>query len=471
MRTFRIAALLTALMLVGAACGGDDSGGAGGRAGGRDGDLASQCPIGTLAKRSAGSQPVTITYWHSMTQQNQLDLLKQFAAEFHDAHPDVRVRLVSQTGYTDTLTKFRAAMAGGGLPDLVQLEDTATQQMIDSQRVVPAQACVDAEHYDLSDHLQRVVDFYTVEDVLWPMPFNVSNPVLYYSRGAFRAAGLDPDQPPKTLEEVKADSQKIVDAGATPHGFALVEKAWFPEMWLAMANDPFVDNGNGRDGRATKVLFDNATGRTVFRWIHDMVRSGLAEDVGPEEGNINHYLAVAKKASAMTVDTSAAIGTILAFRASGQYTDIDFGVAPFPGLPGDGGTFVAGGTNYIVKGSDPAKVEAAWLFAKYLNTPDVQARWAATGYIPIRKSSVDRPALKQLWQEHPEYKVAYDQLDSDVQTVATSGPVIGDYRGVRKAITDGMEAMLQGGKAPDTALRDAAREADRIIADYNSRVG
>ena len=77
--------------------------------------------------------------------------------------------------------------------------------------MLPAQACVEADKYDLSDYLERVVDYYTVEDTLWPMPFNVSNPVLYYNKSAFRAAGLDPEQPPSTLDEVtesRADDRR-----------------------------------------------------------------------------------------------------------------------------------------------------------------------------------------------------------------------------------------------------------------------
>ena len=89
---------------------------------------------------------------------------------------------MNQTSYGDTLTAFRAAFGNSDTPDLVLLEDKETQRMIDSQAVVPAQACVEADDYDTSDFLTRVTDYFTVEDVLWPMPFNVSNPVLYYNK-------------------------------------------------------------------------------------------------------------------------------------------------------------------------------------------------------------------------------------------------------------------------------------------------
>lgn len=474
-RSRLLLALLLVLAAVAAACGGGDDGGGGNGGGGNGGngdgsDLASQCPIGAIDALDPADKPVEITYWHSMTEEN-LRVLRRLTDEFNDSQDDVRVRLVNQTSYDDTLTKYRAAFGSDRLPDLVQLEDTATQQMIDSQSVVSAQACVDAEGYDLSDHLPRVVDYYSVEGVLWPMPFNVSNPVLYYNRAAFERAGLDPDDPPATLDEVREASQAIVDSGATPHGFALVMNPWFLEMWLAMAGEPYVDNGNGRDGRATEVLFDNPTGEEIFTWIQEMVDSGLAENVGRPEGNINHYLAVGNGTSAMTTDTSAALGTVLAVLGSGQFPGVELGVAPLPGPEGDGGTFVAGGANYIVRGSDPARVEAAWRFARFLNEPESQATWAETGYIPIRVSATELPAVQRLWREHPEYRVAYEQLDQPVNNIATAGPVIGDFAGVRDAVTDALEQMLTAGMAPADALTQAKQQADAAIADYNARVG
>ena len=41
------------------------------------------------------------------------------------------------------------------------------------------------------------------------MPFNMSGPVLYYNKKAFTAAGLDPNKPPTTLDEVRADAEKL----------------------------------------------------------------------------------------------------------------------------------------------------------------------------------------------------------------------------------------------------------------------
>ena len=152
--------------------------------------------------------------------------------------------------------------------------------MIDSGAVLPAASCLKADGATTSDLIPRVVAYYSVNGVLYPMPFNDSNPVLYYNKVAFQKAGLDPDKPPVTFDEVKADSQKIVQSGAAKYGIALKTDSWPIEHWLAKASQTLVNNGNGRKARATKVTFDDATGVSVFTWIDDMVKSKLALSTG-----------------------------------------------------------------------------------------------------------------------------------------------------------------------------------------------
>jgi len=99
------------------------------------------------------------------------------------------------------------------------------------------------------DFVERDLRYYTVKGVLWAMPFNVSAPVFYYNTKAFTKAGLDPSSPPKTLDQVKADAEKLKSSGAvTQAGFGLKNDPWYLQQWLAKTNFTFVSNGNGRNG-------------------------------------------------------------------------------------------------------------------------------------------------------------------------------------------------------------------------------
>ena len=109
------------------------------------------------------------------------------------------------------------------------------------------------------------------------MPFNVSNPVFLYNKKAFTKAGLDPNSPPQTLDQVMADAIKLKAAGAVAKaGFGLKTDPWFLEQWLAKAGNPYVNNGNGRNARATQALFEQRRRAGVFAWMSHMVKSGNA---------------------------------------------------------------------------------------------------------------------------------------------------------------------------------------------------
>jgi sn-glycerol 3-phosphate transport system substrate-binding protein len=467
----RLLAFGTALALLLAACGGGDDDSA--NPGPSKNNLP-ECPVDALDKASG---PVTITMWHSMTRANE-ETLQRLTKQFNESQDKVRVKLVNQTSYTDTRTKFRSALSTGGLPDIVQIEDTALQFMIDTQAALPVQSCIDAEKYDTSDYVKRVLAYYTVKNVLWPMPFNVSNPVLYYDRALFRKAGLDPDKPPTTLDEVRADAQKIVDTKAAPYGIALKTDSWYLEQWLAKAGATFVNHGNGREARATEVTFGEKPGQDIYDWLAGMVKDKLLLAVGSSEGTIDDYLAVANSRAAMTIETSAGLGTISQVLGSGQFANVELGVGAMPGPKGDGGILVGGAALYISngKGSTPEKQAAAWEFAKFLSSAQSQSVWSAgTGYLPVRQSATTMEPLVTQWKKAPFYKIAYDQLLEGAENTATAGPVIGPYgaagEGVRGAVIDSIDGVLTQGKAPGPQLQQAVDEANKAIADYNERIG
>jgi sn-glycerol 3-phosphate transport system substrate-binding protein len=385
----------------------------------------------------------------------------------------VKVTLVNQVTYDDTFTKYKTSLGSGDLPDIVQLQSTDQQQMIDTRSVLPAGVCATADHYSFSNFLPRVVSYFTVKGQIYAMPFNVSSPVLFYAKNAFTKAGLDPEKPPATFDEVRKDSQTLKSSGAVKQaGLGLKVDPGFVEQWLAKAGKVFVNNSNGRKARATKALFDSATGRAIFAWMSGMVKDGLAE-TNPDSGTsvYDNLLGLGNGNHAMAIDTSASLGTITQVLASGAYPGVVLGVGPMPGPAGNGGVVVQGGSLYIVNKSDPAKQAAAWQFLKFLDTPASQITWAVgTGYLPILKSVVASPQMKDFWAQNPGYKVGYDQLLKGANNVATAGSVIGPYKAVLDAIRDAENTMFLEGKNPNAAVKAAASAGTAAIVDYNDLV-
>ncbi len=463
LRLRAVVAITGALVLGLTAC----SGGSGSKSSPSGGGGANACPVDALAKATG---PVNITFWHGLNRESEASL-QALTDKFNAEQSKVRVTLVNQTGYQEILRKWVAGLKTNDLPDVAQLEDTATQQMMDTQSIVPVADCIAADRYDTSDFVDRVLQRYTVNDTLWPMPFNVSNPVLYYDQNAFTAAGLDPAEPPTTLDEVRAASEKIRDTGYES-GFGMKINPWYLEQWAAKADTLYVNRENGRAERATKAVFDDTTGQESFRWMQEMVNSGLARtnpDGGPNA--FDNLLGIRSKVVGMTIDSSAALGTISQALVSGEAGSVKLGVGPMPGPEGVGGVLVGGAALYMSKSSSPQKMAATWEYVKFLVEPKSQAEFAAaTGYVPIRKSSVNEPVLVDRWNSEPGYHVAYDQLLSGKDDIATAGPVIGDYAGVRDIMRDAMTRMLSEGTDPDAALAQAAKESTTAIDDYNRRV-
>ena len=425
--------------------------------------------------RPAG--PVSITLWHSMPAANQ-DTLKALVQSFNSSQNEVTVNLVFQGTYDDSLNKLLASLGRASeLPAIVQIEDASTQLMIDSHEVTPVQDFIDREDYDLSNFEPRVLDYYRIGDRLYSMPFNLSGPVLYYNKNDFREVGLDPEKPPQTLEDVKAYSEKLLQkdgsGNITRSGIALDVMPWHFEQMLAKAGALYVNNGNGREGRATEAVFNGPEGKAIFEWWADKVKSGLAFNVGRNPTYSDGLLAVASGRASMTITTSAALRSIFDVIEAGGGKGVELGVGPMPGPQStDGGITVAGASLWIVKARPEAEQEAAWKFIRFLVEADQQATWyAGSGYFPIRSDAFDLPAAKEAEAHYPYLRVAPQQLQQGARNRATQGPVLGPFSKIRsEVIATAIESMILTDTPPDEAIDKAARDATDVIKEYNQRV-
>ncbi len=467
----RVVVLGLVLVLAAAACdgGGDDAGdGTGADTGEASGVDPAECG---LEEFDAAEKPVEITFWHQQTDSNE-EALVALTDEFNASQIDVVVELVQFPEYEDVFTKWRAGLEGEELPTVAVLEETAVQSMVDSQSTVPVEACVEADDYDLDDFLPQAVGYYTTQDVLRAMPWNISNPVLFYDKATFVDAGLDPDDPPATLEEVREYSQQIVDSGAAQYGMALPTRDFINEFWYAKGGQEYVDNGNGRDERTTAAHLDTEFGIELWTWWNDMVESELALDTPAPQESVDHLLAIGNGDAAMTIDGSSALGPALDVLSSGQFEGVELATGVLPGLEEGGGVPVGDGAIWISKASSLEQRGAAWQYLKFLSEPAQQVELhLAGGYVPTRLSAVDDPAVQARWEEEPAFRSAVDQLVESETTTATVGSVIGDYQGVRNAVTKALEAMLRGDLTPEEALAQAQQEADAAIQEYNTRIG
>ena len=432
------------------------------------------CPTEALAEADG---TVELTFWHGMN-----DVLEDGLIELTDAYnaaqDQVQVTLQNQTGYDAAIDKYIQS-SPDSRPDLIQFPEYSLQTFAQSDTLVPIGACIESSGFDTSPFLERALDAYTFDGVQWAMPFNVSNPVLYYLRPEFEAAGLDPDVSPITLEEMRNASQQIVDSGAATYGWVLDSGAdsgggWFLEQWFARAGVLYADNDNGRTAPATEVLFDNETGVELLTFLQNMIDDGLAVSVGDNASGQDTYLKLIDPAAdgTMTIGTSAALGGVLAAIDGGLapgLTGADVGVGPMPGPSPDPGVNLGGASLWIVADKGDEKAAASWDYIRYLTTAESQSQWASqTGYVPIRTDALDLEPLLTTYDEDPRFRVAYDQMLGSPEGVASLSPVLGPQREVRTVTANAVAAIFDGADVAD-ALADAAATANSLIESYNQR--
>ena len=451
-------ATVVAFSFVVTAC--STSGGGSSQGGGADADQ--PCPVDALDDSTG---PVEITFWHGMARENEA-VLAELTDEFNATHDQITVNLVFQGTYDEGLEKYLLALGGGDLPDLYQAEDTQQQFLIDSAKIVPMSACLEAAGEEL-DAFAPVVNQYTVDGTLWSMPFNVSGNLLVYNIQAFEKAGLDPDDPPSTFDELGDAARRLRESGATKGpAFAFPRDAAYLELYSAKSADFYVNERNGRTGRPTEAVFADGAGTEYYEALERLVADGDALYTG-EDTSFRFLLSITTDDSAMAIASSATLGTITTLLP--QYPNITLGVAPAPG-PTKGGVLVGGASNYISNESSPAKQAAAYEYAKWLAEPEQQARWhVGTGYLPMSEAAASTTTVTDFWAENPEYKIAFDQLLAIPDIPQTRGPVMGPYAAVRQIIEDSLDSMLKGGVSADQAARDAQEEVTAALVDYNRR--
>jgi len=452
-----IAVLLLSLSL--AACGG----------GGEE-----EAPGGETPGAGPAGGTVTIDLWHSEAAAN-LDTLERLASRYNSSQNEVKVRPSFQGTDEELMAKLVTSLASGQVPAIAFMAEPDAQKMIDSGAVAPMQDFIDQDDYDLSDLDQRAIQYYTLQDKLWAMPFSSGVPLLYYNKVTFREVGLDPERPPRDLEEVRQYSEKFLKRDSSGQvvrsGIALDIQDW-PERILAEHDDLFVDNNNGRDGRATKVLFDNDTGQWYFQWWHDMVDEGLGFNIGRNPTFVDGLLAMVSGRAAMTFSYSSALGSVVDALEKGAAGGMEIGVSALPGVPGGTGIPLPfSRVLWILNVRPEREQEAAWKFVKWLMEPEQQAEWfAGSGYLPVSHSAIDQPAAKAIVAKYPLFQVPLDLYSKSPTTPAALGALLGPFRQVREALDQAVEAMLSGAKDPVAALDDAAASANQAIEEYNQRV-
>lgn len=487
-----LVALLGVLALIAAACGDGGDEGASGGGGGNGGADASSCPVGAF-EDADGTTEVTVWHaWVGLTKRT----LEEIAADYNASQDRVQVNVEAQGTYEEMLAKYETSIGDpDSLPDIVLSEDTTTRFMIDSQTVLPAQACIDAddaaaEFYD--QVLPAVIAGFTVEDQLWPAAFSVSQPILYVNETHLEQAGLPvaADELPGTLDELRSTAEALRDAGVTDQPLVLRLDAWLLENLLSGADQPVVNEDNGRTGLATESELANDLTNETYEWFKSMYDDGLLNAI-PYQNQFDQLFAMALGTSSMLIDTSTAItsvngaieGTLTNEEVGAEGLDIDLstiqlddlriGVGLNPGFDSAGKGQIGGAGWYMVDSGDDATISAAWDFLSFFNETPNQVRWTLEGsYLPVSESAREDPSLVEEFETTRRggwlaiASGSLDELDPEFP-----GPVLGPYNQFRALVRDSFEQVTLQGEAVGPTVESVDSQFQEELTQYADDVG
>jgi len=419
-------------------------------------------------KPAAGGK---IVFWHAMGGANG-EAVQRMVDNYNKSQSQTSGEAIFQGTYDDALAKLKTALASNSAPALIQVYDIGMRFMVDSGEVVPMQEFMDKEKLDTSDFEQNVLAYYKLDEKLYGMPFNTSSSILYYNKDAFKAAGLDPNKPPKTFDEVTEYAKKLTKKSGSEvqqYGFHQAIYGWLFEQYLAVSGGLYVNNGNGRDSKATKAAYNDDKGKAILDWWKAGVDGGYFGNFG-RSTNDNAAAFDAGK-SAMYVESTARMrGHINA--SQGKF-ELGTGFYPRPAnAPAEGGNIIGGASVYILKSRPASEQQAAWEFVKYSTSAAAQAQWQAdTGYYPVRKAAYNDPVSKEWVGKYPQFNTAVDQIRAVPINRITQGAVFGVFPQGRQRIEAAIEEVLLGQASSQDALNRAADEISAAIDKYNKSTG
>lgn len=397
-------------------------------------------------------QPVTITFYNynlasaGIGREATLDLIARFEA----ANPNIKVEPIAAPS-NEVLSRVQADMVAGLDVDVAQL---VFRDLIYAAEQLGAQPLEDLAGEELAAHAAGFVPnglaLGAVDGKTYGLAYVFSTPVMFINRDLFRAAGLDPDQPPRTWDEVKAAgmaiAQKTGKHGFFPGAYGPTDGT-FVYQAIVMSNGGKVREGN----RLTFADKDQADAVAMLRDLMDSGAHARIDVAGHldtfQSGNLGMFLYTS--AILNRVETAAA----------GKF---EVGLAPMPSFGEKPTAPTNSGSAIFMFSQDPVKQRAAWELMKFLTSDEAYSVITSKiGYLPLRLSTLDDPRyLKDWYAANPKYKANVEQLSRLTANVAFPGP---NYRQVENMMKDAMTEAVFGSGDPRAVLKTAQDTAQPLM--------
>ena len=377
--------------------------------------------------------------------------------DFEKKNPDIDVSAIYAGNYNAARVKALAALNSGKPAQLSVMFSIDIHELMDLDAIVPFDEVIESEEDRrwLDSFYPALMENGKSNNKTWGVPFQRSTIVMYYNKDMFRAAGLDPQKPPKTWDEYIAMGKKLTktdSSGKTSQWGAMIPSTGYP-YWmfgaLAKQNGQVLMNQEG-----TETYFTNPAVVEALQFWQSLGKEHKIMPQGVIEWGTLRQNFLEQKTAMMWHST----GNLTAVKKNAKF---DFGVAMLPGKK-QLGSPTGGGNFYLFKKSTPAERSAALKLIKFMTAPEQAAKWSiATGYMGVSPEAYETKALRDYIKTFPPAAVARDQLQHATAEFSThqSGRV-------RKFLDNAIQAALSGQKTPLESLQSAQSSAQRILSKY-----
>ncbi len=412
--------------------------------------------LGHAARQAGG--PVHIEIWSMWTGDEEREFEEVLAA-YNRTHPGV---VVENLGAVDDAKTIRAIIAGVP-PDLCTLQDPANLGTLAANKaILPLDTQFAGSGLHPADYTGGSLGLCTYRSHIFALPYLLDCTALLYNKDVFRAAGLDPDRPPATLEEMLADCRKITqydrEGRMTRVGLQPVDI----QAMLAIYGGGFIDPATGR------IDADNS---------RNIQAASFYKSLMDAQGGYQSVQAFAQGFASSTGSYNPFFVGQVGMMFGGEWNPFwayqyspgtHYGVAPLPypaAYPGRAGTVWLGG-NPICIPAGSAHPKEAWEFLKWTQSVAAQEMLAERlKNIPNIRAALQDPKLRSGAPWCAAFARFMELADSKNAGFFPPSPVASFYS---NQLTTAVDTVNYGHESPARALGAVRARVQHEMNQYGS---
>ncbi|MGQ3356893.1 MAG: sn-glycerol-3-phosphate ABC transporter substrate-binding protein UgpB [Phreatobacter sp.] len=431
--------------------------------------LAAAAAGAMLAATPAAAQ-VEIQWWHAMTGANN-EVVNKLAQDFNASQREFRVVPTYKGSYPDTMNAGIAAFRAGNAPHILQVFEVGTATMMAARGAIKPvfQLMAEAnEPFDPKAYLPAVAGYYsTSRGEMLSFPFNSSSSVMWYNKDAFRRAGLNPDQPPKTWPEVFEAAKKLRAAGYDKCGFSSAWITWLNiEQFSLWHNVPLATRANGIDGFDTELRFNSPLHVRHLQNLIDLQKDNTFSYSGRTNTGEGRFTS---GECPIFLTSSGFYGNV---KANAKF---DWANAPMPYYPDAAGapqnSTLGGASLWVMGGKPAAEYRGVAKFFAFLSQTERQAKLHTdSGYLPITQAAYEQVKASGFYRENPYLETPILQLNNKPPTENSRGLRLGNMVQMRDVWAEEFEAALAGQKSAQAALDAAVSRGNVMLRQFERTV-